>query len=546
MQISLKPYTVIKEGLSTDECMRIPDAVFHEIKELYQGTDEGMEMIKDRLISLISEHPQVPMLKFLLGQWYDVNDIFDESNEIYKDLAAEYPDFVLGHSSYISSRLEEYDIDFVDEYFNNNFDIGHHFPNRKVFDQMEYNSFMSNVIHFLAVTARYTEAEQQLAIMRSTTGNDALADNLYSMMEGLKNEHEDDDEYEEQDDPWDIYEIEIPTLPQRPVVLLPTSVDFQFLYTEESWDIEEQTLRNSIDQQKTELIAELKSILETAIIGSEYCLQQDEWSPAALHAFLLLPYLDNETSFPDVLHILAQPEEYIDFWLEYRLDIEQFLLPYFKTFSDAKLQAAKDFLLLSPGNNHSKMVVAQSLIQFVLYTPDCRDKVVQAVKEALEYYIENKEDKYSVNEVVIDSVVDAAANLHAHELTPLIQQVYELNMTSIHQGTIDLYTDAIDDSTPVIAAGYADLFEHLTFLKKEKEEEDAYDDDDDFDNDDFDFDFDDDTVHEDTPDIKSEFQTAMEALTKKSTTPDLSSSKPAKNSPCPCGSGKKYKRCHGL
>lgn len=554
MQIPINKYRVIRDGLSTDEQVRMPEEIFDRKDVLFLGSIEGDPSMKDELLQLISVYPDVPMLKYFLGQWYKANDQDDVANKIFKELSVQYPDFVLGHSTYISSLFESWDIDAIGDYFDDNYDIGYHFPNRKEFDPIEYSSFMSNVVNYLIINDMYDAAEAQLELVVKTIGENEITEHLYELLTEARNEYNSEwNDEDEDEEPWDMYEIKTPTLPQRSIMVLPSSADYQFLYSEYEWDIDVDELTKCIEENKAGLITELRGILNTAIIGSEYCYKEEEWSSAVLHAFFLLPHLDDEETFSDILFFMSQPEIYIDFWLVHPRSLEPYISHYFKTFSDKKLQSIKDFLLLSPGNSNSKIVLTQLLAEFVHYTPDAKQSVKKVVNELLEHYIAHKEDKFLVDPEVVDSLVYVAINTRAKELIPIIKQVYELEITSSFQGSLENCIGKINDqgSRPVKKAEYPELFEQLSYLKEEAEYERLMDNDndDEFSFDDFEFGdgygfgnkIEED---EDISEFKSEFQIAMEGLTKKNT--DSSAPKPAKNAPCPCGSGKKYKRCHGL
>ncbi len=538
MQIPLKNYRIVTDEPSSDKAVRVPDVISVELGDLFEGALKGKASTKDRLGKLINKYPNVPILKYFLANWYVTKNENTEADKLFRDLSQRFPDFVLGRTSQIARLLDLYETGKVGDYFKNNFDIGFHFPARKEFDLMEYETFMSNVIHYLTMTGHYEKAEEQIALVEKVDDNNEFINEMSQIVSTLKaamRDEEDEDENYRSD-----FQIVEPTLPQRVVPVIPASALFQFLYNVELWHIDVQKLEDNIVHNKEALLAEVGHILFSAIESAEYCRENDEWTPAVLHALLLAAYLDDENTFAGVFQLLGQPEKYIEFWVGD--DLGTLILPYFKTFSDTRLQAVKDFLLQRPGNSYSKMMMADLLAQFVVYMPHSRHYVVTAIQEVLEYYIGHSEDCYLADPDVVDCLVSTAINIRATELMGLISKLYELDMVIGDEGTPDECEQAMmdEDRAPFEYDAYDNIYEHLGYLK-EINRDDNDSDDDDGDSDEL--------FGQELNEVLN--KRILKEKERQSVTIDKPEDKKlylnvSKNAPCPCGSGKKYKRCHGL
>jgi len=567
ISLANKNYTVVSDLELVDRIIQVPEAIGEEIADLYERCEKGKPSAKEKVLKLVKRYPNAPAIKQLLVTWHMANNQDSAADRVNEELFRAFPEYVFAHVHKVARLLDLGNLEAAGNILGENFDIGYHFPNRKVFDEAEYGGFVGNVVSYLTFTGRFEEAEAQIELLRQV--GDEAVDALSAIVTRSKLK-KNAEAFWSKADLREAIQVEEYTLPQREAGVIPALMEFAFLYNKQ-WEIDTVLLKHAMVHQKDALVSELRHIIQSAIAGAEYCDENNTWTAAVLHASLIMPYVDDEGTFADALLLYRQPEKCPDYWLlDWREDL---IHPYFKKFSSTKLQLVKEFLLESPGNTNSKITITSMLPQFVVYTPDSRTAVVACLKEMMEYFLAHDDDEGLIDAEVIGFLITAAEEIQAKELMDVIGKLYGKGWVSeMIEGSLeDCKKIMNDDLKPFEYKVYENVFEHLAILKTEMadEDEDGFgnassidDDDDGFE--DAEVIEDDEIADEAVWDLfeadkadktKQDIAGLLEKLKKRNEvvvrdlTPPVNKNffaHASKNAPCPCGSGKKYKRCHGM
>ena len=534
MNIKDKNYRIVREPGEADHNFKTPSEIEGELGDLYSKVNKGKPSVKGRLDKLIKRYPGVPFLRNYLAQWYNVNQQPEAANRVNDEVLRLYPNYIFAISFKISTLLGKDDIEGAERLLAGRLDIESFYPNRRAFHISELRACTSLAVDYLLATGRFDEAEERINFL-GDVDHDSLATEMLQqklMKHRLTAGFERHKEYED----MEIHSVErvACTLPQKEVAMVASAPMFEFLYVPLG-EIDEAELRNCINNHKEELVAELYRIITIAIEGYEY-IEMDpdgnnKYPDVVLYALLILSYLEPETSFSKTLELLRQPYECCDFWLgDWDADV---ITGYFHHFTEEKLALIFSFITEHTANNSSKNILLELLPGFVLNNPDCRDKLIQCIRAVFDYFIAHVDDNTLFDSTVLSFAVGAVVDLKAAELLGNIERLYERNLVSLMmEGDFDEVQERLlSDESTLRGTFFDDVFAHLKDLQRvldrinESKANDgsisSFDDEDYYDEDD------EDEVEEVTKPVINIFAGA------------------SKNAPCPCGSGKKYKRCHG-
>ncbi len=545
METPDKNYSISSDHELVDSIMRIPEAIRDEVAELFVKCEKGKPSAKEKVLKLIKRYPRVPLIKQMLATWHRANNQTTAANRVNSELLKSFPDFVIAFNFNVARLLDNENIEELQFIFRESLEIGFHFPTRKVFDKNECAMYMGNMSHYLALCNRFEEAEAWLDNLKEIDDDVDFINEFAETINELKyiNRSMSGSFF---DDETESGQINLCTLPQREVTLAATSPEFEFLYGKQ-WQIDIALLQKAIKENKEGLLAELRYIIYTGIEGAEYCYENDEdgWNSAVIHAMLIMPYLNDESTLGDALLLLRQPSRFIDFWImDWKGDM---MNRFYVHFSPSKLQLIIDFLKESPGNTGSKNTLAEFLPQFVIHNPDSRNEIIRAIQELFDYFLAHSDNDELMDTEVIGFIVGAAADLHATELMDTIRDLYAKDYVAEYVGgSLEEVEARLNGVEPIRAFPvYENVFDHLATLKPRTSTAMDYNDDEEF------------SEYEeiDNDDEKPDFSQILEDMKNynkvivNQVTPPFGQnyfSGTSKNALCPCGSGKKYKRCHGL
>ncbi len=334
--------------------------------------------------------------------------------------------------------------------------------------------------------------------------------------------------------------------------------DFHFKEVEELYEndltIPDELYDSLLHKDRALLIEDLEKVLQHSITKQEIFTAKNisfKNTYSVWHTLFLLKDLEATESLPAVINLLKQNEDIIYFYLGD--SIEDFGWELFYSLAAYNLRPLIDFYKELNDNYSYRIDIIETLKQLYLHEPEKRLQIESYLRELLFYSTTVNRH----NDVYIDDITNT-----------LIQTIGQLDLRSLFS---ELKTLIKEDKLPIIygidwdgfekqfVSGKYDSTKDLQILRSRQQIYTEYlkaredDDDDGFnfyddleDPDEYLAALDRNDAEEDLLEEREnnleEKRKAYEALhtpyVKKE--PDV-----GRNDPCPCGSGKKYKKCHG-
>jgi tetratricopeptide (TPR) repeat protein len=326
-------------------------------------------------------------------------------------------------------------------------------------------------------------------------------------------------------------------------------------------DIPKEVIQQILALPRPTLIADLEHALLDSVLRYDY-FQSIEWNEAendfAFHALYLLTELKAYESLPVVLDFLRQSDDFSEFWCSDLL--ENYFHPTLYLLAHTQLTALKSYVLEENNFTWFRLLATHVATQVALKEPERREEVLQWFREVIEYHLAQPNNDNLIDTYFLDGLMDDMINFGAVELIEDIKTLYATGWISdVASGNLEeiLKEIQIDDrayhnkplpvdiyelysgdyqnreaksnryiDTSKISEVLSDPYEQFltTLLSKSlsnKAKQDMYEYDDEEEEDDDDM-------------------TLLPHMTVKRAEP-----KTGRNDPCPCGSGQKYKKCHG-
>jgi hypothetical protein len=172
-----------------------------------------------------------------------------------------------------------------------------------------------------------------------------------------------------------------------------------------------------------------------------------------------------------------------------------------------------------------------------LHQPGRRSEVIHWFEDVFHYFIDHREDDAIIDTDLIGSMVVYCKWIKAIELTETIKTMFGHDLVSID--FCGPYEDVEFDLTGLISEDdtqpFLTIFEQYDYFREEMEElykNDGVDEDDFEENDPY-----------DSPVPEKGLAGSFRSSYDKPQIPVIEAKTPGRNDPCPCGSGKKYKKC---
>ena len=259
------------------------------------------------------------------------------------------------------------------------------------------------------------------------------------------------------------------------------------------------------------LIEDLENLFTDAINKGDVAAIEwkDEKYEFALHAIFLLMELQSVESLPKILFFLEQDEDFLDFWIGdhitdtlwqclYKLGLNQ---------TDVLLH----FLLKPNIHTYSKVAVVDTLVQMTLHHPEKREEIITVFNTVFIRFLDAEISENLIDSDFLGLAIANTVDCNLLELLPSIEALFNKNYVSKSIGgdfeQVKNAFKTVNKSNlkrPVFSI--FELYENVTTEWAGYNEDDY-------------------TCFDPTP------------------IPQAVSIKVNRNDPCPCGSGKKHKKC---
>src|SRR5262245_59854032 len=292
-------------------------------------------------------------------------------------------------------------------------------------------------------------------------------------------------------------------------------------------------LRQAVEK-KDEITPHLLQALERAVDDPEDVLEVGDDS--YIYAMFLLAQFREKRAYPLIIKLASHPPELVDDLLG---DIPtEDLANILASVSTGDMGLIVELAENGEAEEFARAAAIRSWLALVVSGDRSREEAMAYYKGLFEGRLEDR------NEVVWSELVDAANDLYPEEVYDHIKKAYDDGLVDEYivdpewvDEQIDLGKDAVLDDLSEwnhlvedVTVEMGAWFENRAHGGEWDEDEDWYEDDDD---------------EEDEWDADRRMLSALNGNNFASTEPYRAPDNVGRNDPCPCGSGKKYKRCCG-
>jgi hypothetical protein len=533
-----------------------PDHNYHysdEIAELLHKT--YLKVLKRKphlipeLLKLVEKYPRIPAFKNYLSQYYNLVGKKEKAYEVNHWLVKEHPDYLHGKINLAAEAIYKKNYDEVPKILGNALDLKDLYPNRKVFHVSEFSAFFSVTCHYLIETNQLEAAESRIEVAKKVLEHDP------SIVEGLRNKilQKRLENRQATDRAWKdkhperigrSYNKAVQT-EEKPIFNHPET----WALYEHELTIPTDLLEKILALPRETLLQDLETALKDAVRRYEYfCAMvddMDEWPENELyfplHALFLLTELKATDRLPQVLDFLREGEELLEFYLSDHLYETAWHFVYH--LGEQQLEVLKAFMLEPNICSEGKTIVLQAVAQVAFHQPERQGEITEWYRDLMQYYLDHLDTPQLVDVDVMAPLIADAANLRDKSLLPLCKQFFDMDMVDeSYAGGYEDIKKEMDkpQSEHDKYTIFPSIFDHLNHIvtswhgymtpeqqaAKNKEFEERYL-----------------QLMNENKGSSNEPQPLPEYSNQWPETVKHDQPNVGRNDPCPCGSGKKYKKC---
>lgn len=529
-------------------------------EKLHYEAQKGKRGVIKRLQKYISKYPKDAVLKNYLFIAYKMKGMDVEAQRILQKTIDQHPDYLFGKTNLAGEYVMNEEFEKVPEILGKAMEIKMLYPDREVFHISEVMSFNRIAFMYFIKINEFDQAEERLDLMKKIEPDESyeqfdktlsvgrLVESMRSMRERMGEQ---------------ITVASFPTFKydatDQPPVLQHKILNSFYQYSIDNFST---TLIDKIMAlPRNSLIADLELIVEDSSRRYQWYndnfdnfdVQQQEFQ---IHALYFLAALEAKDSLPTVLNFLRQGEDVLAFWFgDY---FQERLVESFYFLGQDQLPLLKDFVLESHLFYRARLAVTGMVAQVALHQPQRKSEVVNWYKEVLQYHLDRPDDKGIIDTHFIGWTVSAVKILEAPTLAPIVEKLWNKGwIPEMFMGNLESILEDLNEKEQAhdLEPMPKSIYEFYSDAHKERKVKRVYNPEEAaemskiLEN-----------MH-DAPAFKAlvEMMKGDDKLSEQSNNFDeyeevrntnsyspngpMKPNKVGRNAPCPCGSGKKYKRC---
>ena len=507
-----RKYTITTDPHYQDERLGISSELSKEFQRLYhEMQNKKNNKVIDRIYQLIEKYPKIPMLKNYLLTAYQIRGNSEKADEINSWALKEHPEYLFARINKAIRCIEEKKYDEAHQLLGEQLDIQGLYPERKEFHLSEVTNYLKVVIRYLLAVDNLELAENRYNLLCEIAPDDeeiekyAVSIGLKRMEKGMTNWLE---ERKKRIEPEIIKTVNKTSYTTAPVF---KHLEIEYLYRYDL-RISHQKLREITSLPRESVIDDLEKVLEDAINRYGYFSNLDysnETHSFVLHAIFLLKELKARESLPKILSLLEYDNEFTDFWVGDHKTESLGMIIY--ELGQNNLHILKEFLLKPGIDTFSKVPISTALSEMVVQNKVSRDEVRPVYSELFDKMLSAKIEDNLVDSDFLAFAIGDSIDCKLFELQPFIRKLFNKGYVSHSvMGNYDKVEKYLKGEKPHYRSEKKnmDIFKYYNYITQNWY---GY--------------------------------TKEDKALKTHELPILVNEKAGRNEPCPCGSGKKYKKC---
>lgn len=504
-----RDYHIISHN-TFDKKYGLTPVLWNLIDQKNMQVKRGKVGIVHELQALARKYHAIPHFRNMLAATLLKNGEKKRFLDAALQIMEEFPDYVLTRCNLALYYIVEKQLDKALYYLGNELSLTEQFPLRNSeFTEVEIYNYHVTAFRYLIATKDDKEAQNHFDFLQHFYPEVMNENGLYFSLIGLRLEK---NKWENRD------ERSIEVIPEyvEPSAEAPvfTHPEVHIFYRT-ALGIDRNTLHGIMSLPRETLVDDMKKMLMDSIARYDY-FSSKKWTETThsfpVHALYVLSSLKAHEALDTVFTMMRQSVEYFDFWLSDMLteDFWHFLY----LMGQNHLDRLRDFLLEPNRYRFVRTAVTVVPEQIALHQKHRRKEVIEWYDEVLRCMMEKHDDTSLFDTYVFSSIVGDLIEAGGREQFPLIEQCYasglvlEYHSYKWQEVKINLVGEKKDYLKKEI---FADIDQFYDYWEKKWNRAADH--------------------HQKSPDAPAQ--------------PDIAKPKTGRNEPCPCGSGKKYKKCCG-
>lgn len=485
------------------------ESLRYDLEKMYREISNPRKSTIQKLRRLIKKHPRNPQLKNYLTTAYHQLGEHDKAMEFNEKLLKAHPNYFFALVNKANHYETTKEFDKMADLMGVGFDLKILYPDREVFHISEFMIMQSLAVSYFTWTGDRKQADLRLKLMKDVEQDHPLVVKAESAMVQFKLDKLIKRLKEEEEAKI------IPFYSSKPEQIDKIELSFNFTETEKIYStefIEDFTkIREYLSLDRDKLIEDLMQVLKSNYLGFSERFEEED-AETGFHAYNFLGELEAEEALPVILEMMRMDSDYYEqVFGDYMT--QHGWIPLMKM-SKNRPDLLESYLKLPGTYTYFRSLAIAALLQIALHYPEKMEEVKAVYKRLLEFFIESEIEDNVIDSDLIGFLVSDLISLRAKEFLPEIKKLHELGrVNTIIDGE---YEDIKEEINSILPDSYA-----------KREAKDVYE------------------LYEyyynyDEPDPAAE--EADRSLTPESESLSFFK-KPGRNDPCPCGSGKKFKKC---
>ena len=514
---SFRNYTLVKYD-TFDEKYGLTPALWKEIdrKKAQMKEKRNSAGTFRELEKLIRQYPQIPHFKNMLAVGYLKKGETARFLETIQQIMTEYPDYVLARCNLANHYVKNNQFDEAIGLLGENFDLSELYPNRNGhFTEMEVHNYHTSVLLYFLQIKNEEKAREHLDFLTCLFPAE-MHESDWQIQMNLLCREKNSEKVEEQQT------VKVIPEPVAPAEQAPNfeNPEISILYEKNVLKISRDTLHRLMALPRESLIRDLEKILIDSIARFDY-FRKNTMNDAPVHALNILSALKAEDAIDTLFTVLRQDEAYYDLW--YGDMIVENFWRFIYMLGQNRLDRLKDFVLEPNRYTFVRSAVAHAVIHIASHQKERKEETIKWLEDVIQYLLEHRADDNifdsDVYSLWFDDMLCVADREHLPRVLPLYDEhlFSENDRLSLHGIKQELARPIPDYKIHEIYTSIDPYYDELQSCFKEDDSDD-----------------------------NGDFDDAYAYTQDKPSEPYIAAPKVGRNDPCPCGSGKKYKKCCGV
>ena len=464
------------------------------------------------LEKLTREYPNIPHFKNSLALAF-LSENRDRNKKRYFEMAhqicADFPEYVMVHTGLAIEYVREKQREKSLEIFGEKFDLSALYPCRNhQFTLVEIFSYHVGVFMYHLDDKNDTEAQKHLDFLEYYFP-DEIQNGMYQFQLNLFRMKKENNKTAKMKS-VNVIPEQVETSNKAPDFEHP---EMEMLYRKGA-NIDRAALNRIMELPRETLIRDLEKILLDSIARFRYFEENVDLDipDAPIHALNILSALEAEEALDALFKVLRQDSKYYDFW--YGDMITEDFWQFIYRMGQNRLDRLKDFILEPNRYTYARTTVSDAIMHLAAHQPDRKEEVLKWYEDVLQYMMENKNDDAIFEDYVYSSLFEDLLDIADKEQFPLVMRFRDDVLALDEDFSIPKIKKYLTRKIPdyKIREIFTSVHQYYDRWQNWYSDDEEDIDDEDYSND-------------------------------KPSAPYIAASKVGRNDPCPCGSGKKYKKC---